>query len=262
MSETFHLHSNYKPSGDQPNAIQELVNGVKEGKRHQTLLGATGTGKTFTISNVIKEVNKPTLVMAHNKTLAGQLYNEFKEFFPNNAVEYFVSYYDYYQPEAYVPQTDTYIEKDSSINDEIDELRHSATSALISRGDVIVVASVSCIYGIGEPEEYKNNMFLRVPIARGETLSSLNWNERFDFLKKEFENNLELCNLFEQLVLAATDNMCISQHEYFNTVKKLNEYNQTCHKLMANGKVNRQQKKKTQVIVESKFKEINVKDFL
>ena len=155
MSQTFHLHSNYKPSGDQPNAIQELVKGVKDGKRHQTLLGATGTGKTFTISNVIKEVNKPTLVMAHNKTLAGQLYNEFKEFFPNNAVEYFVSYYDYYQPEAYVPQTDTYIEKDSSVNEEIDKLRHSATSALFERNDVIIIASVSCIYGLGSPEEYR-----------------------------------------------------------------------------------------------------------
>ena len=155
MSQPFDLQSHYKPSGDQPGAIQALVEGVKEGKRHQTLLGATGTGKTFTISNVIKEVNKPTLVMAHNKTLAGQLYNEFKEFFPNNAVEYFVSYYDYYQPEAYVPQTDTFIEKDSSVNDEIDKLRHSATSALFERKDVIIIASVSCIYGLGSPEEYR-----------------------------------------------------------------------------------------------------------
>jgi excinuclease ABC subunit B len=155
MSEPFVIQSNYKPDGDQPEAIKELVKGVKDGKRYQTLLGATGTGKTFTISNVIKEVNKPTLVMAHNKTLAGQLYNEFKEFFPNNAVEYFVSYYDYYQPEAYVPQTDTYIEKDSSINDEIDKLRHSATSALFERSDVIIIASVSCIYGLGSPEEYR-----------------------------------------------------------------------------------------------------------
>lgn len=155
MSETFDIRSNYQPSGDQPTAIAELVKGIKEGKHHQTLLGATGTGKTFTISNVIKEVNKPTLVMAHNKTLAGQLYSEFKEFFPNNAVEYFVSYYDYYQPEAYVPQTDTYVEKDSSINDEIDKLRHSATSALFERKDVIIIASVSCIYGLGSPEEYR-----------------------------------------------------------------------------------------------------------
>lgn len=155
MTDTFTIQSAYKPAGDQPEAIKQLVQGIKEGKRHQTLLGATGTGKTFTISNVIKEVNKPTLVMAHNKTLAGQLYSEFKEFFPNNAVEYFVSYYDYFQPEAYVPQTDTYIEKDSSINDEIDKLRHSATSALFERKDVIIIASVSCIYGLGNPEEYR-----------------------------------------------------------------------------------------------------------
>ena len=155
---SFNLVSNYKPAGDQPQAIKQLVEGIKDNKKYQVLLGATGTGKTFTIANVIKEVNKPTLVLAHNKTLAGQLYSELKELFPNNRVEYFVSYYDYYQPEAYVPSTDTYIEKDSSINDEIDELRHAATSALISRKDVIVVASVSCIYGIGEVDEYKSKM--------------------------------------------------------------------------------------------------------
>ena len=154
----FNLVSKYKPNGDQPKAIEELVKGIRDGKRDQVLLGATGTGKTFTIANVIKEVDKPTLVLAHNKTLAGQLYSEFKELFPDNRVEYFVSYYDYYQPEAYVPSTDTYIEKDSSINDEIDELRHRATSGLISRRDVIVVASVSCIYGIGEVEDYKSKM--------------------------------------------------------------------------------------------------------
>ncbi|MFJ7917850.1 MULTISPECIES: excinuclease ABC subunit UvrB [Lysinibacillus] len=153
--QTFDLQAPYTPGGDQPQAIAELVEGVRAGKRHQTLLGATGTGKTFTISNVIKQVKKPTLIMAHNKTLAGQLYSEFKEFFPNNAVEYFVSYYDYFQPEAYVPQTDTYIEKDSSINDEIDKLRHSATSSLFERDDVIIIASVSCIYGLGSPEEYR-----------------------------------------------------------------------------------------------------------
>ncbi|MGO4888836.1 excinuclease ABC subunit UvrB [Anaerobacillus sp. MEB173] len=152
----FELVSKYSPQGDQPDAIRNLVDGLKAGKKHQTLLGATGTGKTFTISNVIKEVNKPTLVIAHNKTLAGQLYSEFKEFFPNNAVEYFVSYYDYYQPEAYIPQSDTYIEKDASINDEIDKLRHSATSSLFERNDVIIVASVSCIYGLGSPEEYRD----------------------------------------------------------------------------------------------------------
>jgi len=154
----FNLVSKFEPSGDQPKAIKELVNGINNGKKEQVLLGATGTGKTFTIANVIKEVNKPTLVLAHNKTLAGQLYSEFKELFPNNAVEYFVSYYDYYQPEAYVPSTDTYIEKDAKINDEIDELRHKATSNLLSRRDVIVIASVSCIYGIGEVEEYRNKM--------------------------------------------------------------------------------------------------------
>ncbi|GEK59036.1 excinuclease ABC subunit B [Marinococcus halophilus] len=156
MNETFELASRYNPEGDQPQAIEKLVQGLKDGKRYQTLLGATGTGKTFTVSNVLTEVNRPTLVMAHNKTLAGQLYNEFKEMFPNNAVEYFVSYYDYYQPEAYVPQTDQFIEKDASINDEIDKLRHSATSALFEREDVIIVASVSCIYGLGSPEEYRD----------------------------------------------------------------------------------------------------------
>lgn len=155
MNKEFELVSKYSPQGDQPEAIRKLVDGINKGTKHQTLLGATGTGKTFTISNVIKEVNKPTLIIAHNKTLAGQLYSEFKEFFPNNAVEYFVSYYDYYQPEAYVPQTDTFIEKDASINDEIDKLRHSATSALFERNDVIIIASVSCIYGLGSPEEYR-----------------------------------------------------------------------------------------------------------
>jgi len=156
VKDQFELVSKYSPQGDQPAAIKQLVQGIRENKKHQTLLGATGTGKTFTISNVIKEINKPTLVIAHNKTLAGQLYSEFKEFFPNNAVEYFVSYYDYYQPEAYVPSTDTFIEKDASINDEIDKLRHSATSSLFERKDVIIIASVSCIYGLGSPEEYRD----------------------------------------------------------------------------------------------------------
>ena len=171
----FNLVSKYKPSGDQPEAISELVQGLKEGKRDQVLLGATGTGKTFTIANVIKEINKPTLVLAHNKTLAGQLYSELKELFPDNHVGYFISYYDYYQPEAYVPSTDTYIEKDSSINDEIDEMRHAATSALITSKDVIIVASVSCIYGIGEIEEYKNKML---------TLNKGDIYERDDILKR------------------------------------------------------------------------------
>ncbi|CAM3518401.1 excinuclease ABC subunit UvrB [Brevibacillus invocatus] len=164
----FELVSEYQPSGDQPTAIAELVEGVRAGKRHQTLLGATGTGKTFTAAQVIAQVNKPTLVMAHNKTLAAQLCAEFKEFFPNNAVEYFVSYYDYYQPEAYIPQSDTYIEKDSSVNEEIDKLRHSATSSLFERRDVIIVASVSCIYGLGSPEEYRELLLsLRVGMEKG-----------------------------------------------------------------------------------------------
>ena len=164
----FNLVSKFAPSGDQPEAINELTVGINEGKKEQVLLGATGTGKTFTIANVIKNVGKPTLVLAHNKTLAGQLYAELKEFFPNNHVEYFVSYYDYYQPEAYVPSSDTYIEKDASINDEIDELRHAATSALINHRDVIVVASVSCIYGIGEKSEYEKNMLI---LNIGDTIS-------------------------------------------------------------------------------------------
>lgn len=150
----FKLHSKFEPTGDQPEAIKSLVDGIKKGDKFQTLLGVTGSGKTFTMANIINQVQKPTLILAHNKTLAGQLYSEFKEFFPENAVEYFVSYYDYYQPEAYMPQTDTYIEKDSAVNEEIDKLRHSATAALFERKDVIIVASVSCIYGLGDPEDY------------------------------------------------------------------------------------------------------------
>ena len=152
----FKLHSEYRPTGDQPQAIEYLSNGIKEGKKFQTLLGVTGSGKTFTMANIIEQVQKPTLVLAHNKTLAGQLYSEFKEFFPENNVEYFVSYYDYYQPEAYIPSSDTYIEKDSSVNDEIDKLRHSATAALFETRDVIIVASVSCIYGLGDPIDYEH----------------------------------------------------------------------------------------------------------
>ena len=152
----FKLVSDFKPTGDQPQAIEKLVNGIKKGYKEQTLLGVTGSGKTFTMANVIAQLNRPTLVLAHNKTLAAQLCTEFKEFFPENAVEYFVSYYDYYQPEAYIPNTDTYIEKDSAINDEIDKLRHSATSALVERRDVIIVSSVSCIYSLGNPIDYRN----------------------------------------------------------------------------------------------------------
>ncbi len=178
----FELVSKYKPAGDQPQAIEKLVNGIKEGKKNQVLLGATGTGKTFTVANVIQEVNKPTLVLAHNKTLAGQLYSEFKELFPNNHVEYFVSYYDYYQPEAYVPSSDTYIEKDASINDEIDELRHSATASLLRNKDTIVVASVSCIYGIGDVEDYKEKMLI---INLGDVI------KRDDLLKKLIDMTYE-----------------------------------------------------------------------
>jgi excinuclease ABC subunit B len=172
----FNLQAPYTPQGDQPAAIAKLVEGLERGEKHQTLLGATGTGKTFTVSNVVKEVNKPTLVIAHNKTLAGQLYSEFKEFFPDNAVEYFVSYYDYYQPEAYVPHTDTFIEKDASINDEIDKLRHSATSSLFERSDVLIVASVSCIYGLGNPEEYRElvvSLRVGMEVGRNELLRKL-----------------------------------------------------------------------------------------
>ena len=172
----FELHSEFAPTGDQPQAIEQLVQGFKEGNQCQTLLGVTGSGKTFTMANVIKELNKPTLIIAHNKTLAAQLYGEFKEFFPENAVEYFVSYYDYYQPEAYVPSTDTYIAKDSAINEEIDKLRLSATAALSERKDVIIVSSVSCIYGIGSPKDYQNMMISLRPGMekdRDEVLRSL-----------------------------------------------------------------------------------------
>ena len=178
----FKLVSKYKPNGDQPEAIKELVDGVNAGVRDQVLLGATGTGKTFTIANVIAKTNRPTLVLAHNKTLAGQLYSELKELFPENHVEYFVSYYDYYQPEAYVPSSDTYIEKDASINDEIDELRHSATSDLLTYDDVIVVSSVSCIYGIGDPDDYKNHMLI---LTKGDTIS------RNDLLNRLIDMNYE-----------------------------------------------------------------------
>ena len=172
----FKLVSNYKPTGDQPQAIEYLSNGIKEGKKFQTLLGVTGSGKTFTMANIIQKVQRPTLVLAHNKTLAGQLYSEFKEFFPENNVEYFVSYYDYYQPEAYIPQSDTYIEKDASINDEIDKLRHSATAALFETRDVIIVASVSCIYGLGDPIDYENmavSLRPNMKVERNEMLKKL-----------------------------------------------------------------------------------------
>src|ERR1700757_2727097 len=172
----FELESNYKPRGDQGQAIAKLIKSVETGNRHQTLLGVTGSGKTFTVANVIREVDRPTLVISHNKTLAAQLYSEFKQFFPRNAVEYFVSYFDYYQPEAYIPRSDTYIEKDSSINEEIERSRLAATSALLSRKDVIVVASVSCIYGLGSPEDYANmvcNVFKGQGLSRELFLAKL-----------------------------------------------------------------------------------------
>src|SRR5689334_18340392 len=171
----FQLESNYKPRGDQGQAIAKLIRSVAAGNRHQTLLGVTGSGKTFTVANMIRELDRPTLVISHNKTLAAQLYSEFKQFFPRNAVEYFVSYYDYYQPEAYIPRTDTYIEKDSSVNEQIDRMRHAATRAILERDDVIIVASVSCIYGIGAVETYSGMAF---SVMRGERLN------RSDFLAR------------------------------------------------------------------------------
>src|SRR3954447_20567277 len=172
----FQLVSPYEPAGDQPQAIEKLVQGLREGRANQTLLGVTGSGKTFTMANVIARLNRPALIMSHNKTLAAQLYGEFKEFFPHNAVRYFVSYYDYYQPEAYIPQRDIYIEKDASINDEIERLRLAATSALVSRKDVIVIASVACIYGLGSPDDYRK-MMVRLQVGdmvdRDQTLLKL-----------------------------------------------------------------------------------------
>jgi len=226
MESQFQLVSKFEPHGDQPEAIRQLVDGIKQGKRHQTLLGATGTGKTFTISNVIKEVNKPTLVIAHNKTLAGQLYSEFKEFFPNNAVEYFVSYYDYYQPEAYVPQTDTYIEKDASINDEIDKLRHSATSALFERRDVIIVASVSCIYGLGNPEEYRElvvSLRVGMEIDRNHLLRRLvdiqyNRND-IDFQRGTFRVRGDVVEIFP----ASRDEHCIRVEFFGDEIDRIRE---------------------------------------
>lgn len=222
----FDLQAPYEPAGDQVTAIAELVKGVQKGQRHQTLLGATGTGKTFTVSNVIKEVNRPTLVMAHNKTLAGQLYSEFKEFFPNNAVEYFVSFYDYYQPEAYVPQTDTYIEKDSSINDEIDKLRHSATSSLLERKDVIIIASVSCIYGLGNPEEYKEMVIsLRtgMEIERNQLLRRLVdiQYERNDinFVRGTFRVRGDVVEIFP----ASRDDKCIRVEFFGDEIDRIRE---------------------------------------
>jgi excinuclease ABC subunit B len=226
VKDRFELVSNYQPQGDQPKAIDQLVKGINEGRKHQTLLGATGTGKTFTMSNVIKEVNKPTLVIAHNKTLAGQLYSEFKEFFPNNAVEYFVSYYDYYQPEAYVPQTDTFIEKDASINDEIDKLRHSATSALFERKDVIIVASVSCIYGLGSPEEYREmvlSLRTEMEIERNELLRKLvdiqYARNDIDFQRGTFRVRGDVVEIFP----ASRDEHCVRVEFFGDEIERIRE---------------------------------------
>ena len=228
MEQIFELQAPYEPAGDQIEAIKELVAGVNEGKRYQTLLGATGTGKTYTISNVIKQVNKPTLVMAHNKTLAGQLYNEFKEFFPNNAVEYFVSYYDYFQPEAYVPSTDTFIEKDSSINEEIDKLRHSATSSLFERKDVIIIASVSCIYGLGNPEEYKEmvvSLRTGMEIERNQLLRKLVdiQYERNDinFVRGKFRVRGDVVEIFP----ASRDEKCLRVEFFGDEIDRIREVN-------------------------------------
>ncbi|QEO63758.1 excinuclease ABC subunit UvrB [Bacillus altitudinis] len=226
MSDRFELVSNYQPQGDQPKAIEKLVEGIHQGKQYQTLLGATGTGKTFTVSNLIKEVNKPTLVIAHNKTLAGQLYSEFKEFFPNNAVEYFVSYYDYYQPEAYVPQTDTFIEKDASINDEIDKLRHSATSSLFERRDVIIIASVSCIYGLGSPEEYRElvlSLRTEMEIERNQLLRKLvdiqySRND-IDFQRGTFRVRGDVVEIFP----ASRDEHCIRVEFFGDEIERIRE---------------------------------------
>ncbi|MEX3745416.1 MULTISPECIES: excinuclease ABC subunit UvrB [Lysinibacillus] len=234
--QTFDLQAPYTPGGDQPQAIAELVEGVRAGKRHQTLLGATGTGKTFTISNVIKQVKKPTLIMAHNKTLAGQLYSEFKEFFPNNAVEYFVSYYDYFQPEAYVPQTDTYIEKDSSINDEIDKLRHSATSSLFERDDVIIIASVSCIYGLGSPEEYREmvvSVRTGMEIERNQLLRKLVdvQYERNDvsFTRGTFRVRGDVVEIFP----ASRDEHCIRVEFFGDEIDRIREVNALTGEILA-----------------------------
>lgn len=224
----FKIASNFEPQGDQPQAIKALVKGIEEGKRHQTLLGATGTGKTFTMGNVIKEVGKPTLIIAHNKTLAGQLYSEFKTFFPENRVEYFVSYYDYYQPEAYVPSTDTFIEKDASINDEIDQLRHSATSALFERDDVIIIASVSCIYGLGNPDEYRDlvvSIRVGMEMDRSELLRKLvdvqYTRNDIDFRRGTFRVRGDVVEIFP----ASREELCIRVEFFGDEVDRISEIN-------------------------------------
>ncbi|RZI01141.1 excinuclease ABC subunit UvrB [Staphylococcus condimenti] len=224
----FKIVSGYEPQGDQPAAIKELTEGIKAGKRHQTLLGATGTGKTFTMSNVIKEVGKPTLVIAHNKTLAGQLYNEFKELFPENRVEYFVSFYDYYQPEAYVPSTDTFIEKDATINDEIDQLRHSATSSLFERDDVIIVASVSSIFGLGNPDEYSDlvvNIREGMEMDRSQFLRDLvdiqYTRNDIDFKRGMFRVRGDVVEVFP----ASREEICIRVEFFGDEIDRISEVN-------------------------------------
>lgn len=236
LEHQFEIISAYSPQGDQPVAIEKLVEGINSGKKKQVLLGATGTGKTFTISNVIKEVQKPTLVMAHNKTLAGQLYSELKDFFPNNAVEYFVSYYDYYQPEAYVPHTDTFIEKDAQINDEIDKLRHSATSSLFERDDVIIVASVSCIYGLGSPEEYRELVVsLRVGMEkdRNQLLRELvdvqYGRNDIDFKRGTFRVRGDVVEIFP----ASLDEHCIRIEFFGDEIDRIREVNALTGEVLA-----------------------------
>ncbi|EJQ57330.1 UvrABC system protein B [Bacillus mycoides] len=236
LEHPFEIISEYSPQGDQPGAIEKLVEGINSGKKKQVLLGATGTGKTFTISNVIKEVQKPTLVMAHNKTLAGQLYSELKDFFPNNSVEYFVSYYDYYQPEAYVPHTDTFIEKDAQINDEIDKLRHSATSSLFERDDVIIVASVSCIYGLGSPEEYRELVVsLRVGMEkdRNQLLRELvdvqYGRNDIDFKRGTFRVRGDVVEIFP----ASLDEHCIRIEFFGDEIDRIREVNALTGEVLA-----------------------------
>ena len=224
----FELVSKFEPAGDQPRAIEELVEQINSGQRHQTLLGATGTGKTYTMSQVIERIGKPTLIIAHNKTLAGQLYSEFKEFFPNNRVEYFVSYYDYYQPEAYVPSTDTFIEKDAQINDEIDKLRHSATSSLFERDDVIIIASVSCIYGLGNPEEYKDmvvSVRVGMELDRNQLLRKLvdiqySRND-IDFKRGTFRVRGDVVDIFP----ASRDEQCVRVEFFGDEIDRIREIN-------------------------------------
>ncbi|WP_342388529.1 excinuclease ABC subunit UvrB [Salinicoccus bachuensis] len=232
----FEVVSKFKPAGDQPKAIKEISEQIKSGNRHQTLLGATGTGKTYTMSKVIQEVGKPTLIIAHNKTLAGQLYSEFKEFFPNNRVEYFVSYYDYYQPEAYVPQTDTFIEKDAQINDEIDKLRHSATSSLFERDDVIIIASVSCIYGLGNPEEYKDMVVsarVGMQMDRNEFLRKLvdvqYARNDIDFKRGTFRVRGDIVEVFP----ASRDEQCIRVEFFGDEIDRIREVNYLTGEVLA-----------------------------